>query len=93
MSTPLERLGEAIESFLKETEQLADGRFMTGWVMAASTAHLQTEDSGALPMVSGATYALGPETSTIQAAGLTKFLDVVLERTTWSMLTPDEDDD
>jgi hypothetical protein len=36
-STPLERLDSAIHEFLRETEQLDDGRFVTGWVIGTST--------------------------------------------------------
>lgn len=92
MATPLERLGDAINDFLRETESIGPNGFVTGWVLAASTARVQSDDSEMLPLVTGSQYALGPETSVTNAAGLTKFLEIVLERAQWQMLNePDED--
>jgi hypothetical protein len=92
--TPLEELGAAINKFFRDTEGIEPHAFLTGWVIAASTARVQADDDTALPMVTGAQYALGPETSLTNAAGLTRFLDVVLERATWNMLREaDETDD
>lgn len=91
--TPLERLGAAIEAFFAEGESMPDGAFITGWVVAASHARVQSDNPDALPMVDGAQYALGPETSAVQAAGLARFLDVVVERATWTMLNGSPDDD
>lgn len=90
--TPLEKLDSAIDEFLRETEQLQEGAFVTGWVLSASKARIQSDDDSALPIVTGATYALGPQTSTALAAGLVKFLDVVIEKATWRMLTEDDDE-
>jgi hypothetical protein len=90
--TPLEKLGNAIEDFLRSTGQLDDGRFMTGWVIGTSTARLQTDDHDALPLVSGQTYAFGPETSVTHMAGLAKFLEVAAERAMWSELGDADDD-
>jgi hypothetical protein len=89
-STPLERLDSAIHEFLRETEQLDDGRFVTGWVIGTSTARLQADDDDALPLVTGATYALGPQTSTVQLAGLAQFLAIVAEKATWQQLSDDD---
>ena len=89
--TPLERLGAAIETFLRETDGIEASGFITGWVLAASTARVQTDDDEALPLVTGSQYALGPETSITNAAGLTKFLDIVLERATWQSLNDPDD--
>lgn len=91
--SPLERLGTAIEEFLRTTDSLEDHAFVTGWVIAASTARVQVEDDRALPMVTGAQYAIGPETSITQAGGLADFLAVVTERAMWSMLRESEEDD
>jgi hypothetical protein len=90
--TPLERIDSAIEQFLRETDQLQDGAFVTGWVLSASKARIQSDDESSLPLVTGATYALGPQTSTALAAGLVKFLDVI-EKATWRMLSEDDEDE
>lgn len=82
--TPLERLADAVHEFF-EADQ--DGTFVTSWAVVVSTARIQTENADALPMVDGAQYALGPETSAVQAAGLATFLNVVIERATWQMLS------
>lgn len=79
MSTPLQRLDDAIHQFLTETGELVDGKWVTGWILSASTARV--EDGGEhLPLVSGAQYALGPQTSITDAAGLARFITQVVDR-------------
>lgn len=90
--TPLEKLDDAIQQFLQETDQLADGTFVTGWAIGVSTARLQADDEQSLPMVTGAAYSLGPQTSIVQLAGLAKYLEVVAEKATWEQLTNSDDD-
>ena len=85
--TPLERLGAAISAFMEETESFPPGAVMSGWVVVATHSRLQFDDPDALPLVSGVQYAIGPETSTVEAAGMARFLDVVVERATWQMLS------
>jgi hypothetical protein len=63
--TPLETLNLAIELFLREPDQLHPGAFITGWALGVSTSRVQAEDDTALPMVTGSTYSLGPQTSII----------------------------
>lgn len=91
--TPLQKLDEAIHEFMEATEQLGPGGFVTGWIIGVSKARVQAEDTDSLPLVTGATYVIGPQTSVVQASGLTRYLDIVLERATWSSLNADEDDD
>jgi hypothetical protein len=87
--TPLQRLDDAVHEFFRETGVTDDGKWITGWVIAASTA--RTDHSiDDIPLVTGAQYALGPQTSTTDAAGLARFLDVVIERATWNMLSDDD---
>lgn len=83
--TPLERLDDAIQAFLTETDD-GEGRFMTGWALGISTARIQSDDTDALPMVTGMYYTLGPQTSIVQLAGLAKFLDVVAENAMYGTL-------
>lgn len=90
-ATPLQKLDDAIHEFFESTGVTADGKWITGWVIAASTARTDITDD-ALPLVTGAQYAFGPQTSTTDAAGLSRFLDVVLERAVWSMLNDTDDD-
>jgi hypothetical protein len=92
-ATPLERLDEAIHAYLDETGQAH--KAINGWVVGISTSRVEASDTGdVLPLVSGAQYALGPQTSTTDAAGLAQFLSVVMERAHWHMLNAgDEDDD
>lgn len=78
-TTPLDKLADAIHEFFKTTD-MPEGSFITGWALVASTARIQPDDHDALPLVDGARYAIGPETSVVQAAGLARFLDVVCER-------------
>ncbi len=91
--TPLERLGAAISAFFEETGSFPPSAVMSGWVVVATHSRVQTEDPNALPLVSGAQYAIGPETSTVEAAGMARFLDVVVERATWGMLNGSSDED
>lgn len=84
--TPLEKLDDAIHEFFAAT-QTVEGKVITGWTLGCSTSRLNPdaaddEDTRA----TGATYALGPQTSVTDAAGIVRFLDVVIERATWSML-------
>jgi hypothetical protein len=83
----LQKLDEAINEFLSETDQLDDGTFVTGWAIGVATARLQADDDTALPMVTGATYTLGPQTSIIQLAGLAKYLEIIAEKATWQQLS------
>jgi hypothetical protein len=89
--TPLEKLADAVHEFFSAVG-MADGAFVTGWAVIASTARIQADDATALPLVGGARYALGPETSVVQAAGLARFLDVVCERATYQQLAKAEAD-
>jgi hypothetical protein len=89
--TPLERLDNAVEEFIRETGKT--GSFVTGWALGVSTARVQAEDDTMLPMVTGAVYTLGPQTSIIQFAGLAKYLDVVADKATWQQLSEADEDD
>lgn len=91
-STPLERLDTAIERFMIETDQLQDGGFVTGWALGISKSRVQADDPDALPMVSGTTYSIGPQTSVMQFTGLAKYLEVVAEKVIWEQLSDDPDD-
>lgn len=88
--TPLERLGEAIRVFLEETESIPPTAVMSGWVVVATHSRVQSEDPDALPLVSGTQYAIGPETSVTDAWGMARFLDLVIQRSTWQMLGDSE---
>lgn len=92
--TPLEKLDDAIHTFLTETST-ADGRFLTGWIIGMSTARISTDDEQSLPLVTGAQYSMGPQTSITDAAGIVRFLDIVMERAHWQMINAGEaaDDD
>ena len=91
--TPLQKLDNAIEEFFRETEQLDGGGFITGWALGVSKARIQAEDETALPLVSGLTYAFGPQTNVDQLAGLAKYLDIVAERAMYQSLGEGDDDD
>ena len=91
-TSPLQTLDDAIHTFFKDTGVLEDGAWITGWVIGASTARVDAEPGENLPLVTGAQYALGPQTSTTNAADIIRFLDVVLERATWDMLNGDDDE-
>lgn len=84
--TPLQKLDDAIHVFLEETGGLDQGKWVTGWVLGVSTARVEPGED-LVPLVTGAQYAIGPQTSTTDAAGIVRFLDIVLERATWSMLS------
>lgn len=90
--TPLEALDAAIEQFLRDTNQLDNGTFLTGWTIGVATSRIQAEDSDALPMVSGSSYSIGPQTSVGQFAGLAKYLEVVAEKAIWQQLSNDVED-
>lgn len=90
--TPLEVLDAAVEAFLHSTDQLDQGAFVTGWAIGISTARVQADDHTALPMVTGARYTLGPQTSVIQLAGLAKYLEIIAEKATWEQLSDDDND-
>ena len=90
--TPLQKLDNAIQEFFQETDQLSEGRFVTGWALGASTARIQSDTDDFLPLVTGATYSLGPQTSIVQFAGLAKYLDVVAEKATWEQLSGSDDE-
>lgn len=89
--TPLQKLDDAIHDFLKETGSLDNGKWVTGWTLGISTARVDPDGEN-VPLVTGAQYALGPQTSTTDAAGIVRFLDVVLERATWAMLNDGDGD-
>lgn len=82
--TPLEKLDDAIHEFLAETDD--GGKAITGWVVGMSTSRIQVEDDEYLPRVTGQSYALGPQTSMTDAAGIVQFTGVVLEREFWASL-------
>jgi hypothetical protein len=89
-ATPLERLDDAVHAFLEETGQ--GHKAVTGWVLGISTSRVEASDDGeTIPLVTGAQYALGPQTSTTDAGGLVQFLGVVLERAHWRMLNEDDE--
>lgn len=88
--TPLQELDDAIHRFLQRTGQ-AD-KAITGWVVGCSTSRLEPRDDDTLPLITGARYALGPQTSLTNATGIIEFLSVVMERETWRMVNNDEDD-
>ncbi len=85
--TPLQKLDDAVHEFLRETEQLDEGAFVTGWAFGVARARVQSDMPQALPLAHGMTYALGPQTSIVQAAGLAKYLDVVSEKAMWQDLS------
>lgn len=87
MSTPLERLDDAIHAFIAETG--GEGKAITGWVLGCSTSRIEVSEDDSLPLVTGATYSFGPQTSTTDAGGIVQFLSVVIERAHWGMLADD----
>jgi hypothetical protein len=91
--TPLEVLDAAVETFLRDTDQLNHGAFVTGWALGVATARVQAEDDEVLPMVTGARYTLGPQTSLVQFGGLAKYLEVVSEKAIWNHLSETDADD
>lgn len=74
MSEPLDKLEDAIREYFAADTETPDGTIITGWTIAASTTRLR-EDDGTI--VNGARYAIGNDTSYVQAAGLAAYLDVV----------------
>ncbi|ALJ22062.1 hypothetical protein [Microbacterium sp. No. 7] len=92
-ANPLQALDDAIHDYLRATSDVKDGTWITGWVLGISTSRIDSTDDTMRPRVTGAQYALGPQTSTTDATGLAAFLNVVMERATWAMLNNDEDDD
>jgi len=90
--TPLEKLDDAIHTFVAETGT-NDGRFLTGWIIGMSTARVSADDEQSVPLVTGAQYSIGPQTSTTDAAGIVRFLEVVMERAHWRMIDAGETDD
>ncbi len=85
--TPLQKLDDAIAEFLDTTEQIGEGGFITGWVLGVSKARIQADDADALPMISGTTYAFGPQTTVTNGAGLAKYLEIVFEKAAWQQLS------
>ncbi|TLF33244.1 hypothetical protein [Microbacterium sp. 5K110] len=91
-TTPLERLDDAIHTYLTETVEMPTTHpliALCAWPSRVETA--ETDD--VLPLVTGAQYALGPQTSTTDASGIVQFLSVVLERAHWHMLNDGDADD
>lgn len=88
--TPLQKLDDAVQEFLRETEQLEGGAFVTGWGFGVSMARIQADDSTSLPLVGKMTYAFGPQTSLEQLAGLAKYLDIVAENAMYDSLRDDD---
>lgn len=93
MVGPLQKLDDAIEEFFRGTEQLDGGGFITGWALGVSKARIQSEKPEALPLVSGLTYAFGPQTNVDQLAGLAKYLDIVAEKAMYESLGDGDDDE
>lgn len=87
--TPLEKLDDALHAYFEETGT-EDGRFLTGWIIGMSTARITADDEQSIPLVTGAQYSIGPQTSTTDAAGIVRFLEVVMERAHWQMLNAGE---
>jgi len=85
--TPLQKLDDAVHEFLRETEQLPEGGFVTGWALGVARARVQSEEADMLPLAHGMTYAFGPQTSVVQLGGLAKYLDVVAEKAMWQDLS------
>lgn len=85
MSTPLEKLDDAIHEYV---ESLSDkDKTITGWVLGIATSRLDPSyDGSALPTLTGAQYSIGPQTSVTHAGGLVQFLSVAIEKATWQML-------
>lgn len=92
MVGPLQKLDDAIEEFFRETGQLDDGGHITGWALGVSKAKVQPDES-MLPLISGMTYAFGPQTQIAQLAGLAKYLDLVAEKAYWQSLDAGAADD
>ncbi len=88
--TPLQKLDDAVHKFLRETEQLEDSAFITGWALSVDRARIQADASASLPLVHGMTYAFGPQTSVVQLAGLSSYLSVVAERAMYASLNDDD---
>lgn len=89
--TPLQKLDDAVHEFLRETEQLGDSAFVTGWAIAVDKARVQSNDDQSLPLVHGMTYVFGPQTSVVQLAGPSRYLDVVAERAMYASLNSNDD--
>lgn len=88
--TPLQKLDDAIHEFAKATG-LKEQAWISGWVITYSTVQIEpAEDS--LPMVSGANYAIGPQTTMTDAAGLAKFISLAIEKAAWDLLTHNEEE-
>lgn len=75
--TPLSELDDAIHRFVEATGRA--GVAVSGWALSFSTSRIEPDDQF-LPLVTGAGYALGPQTSTTDAAGLARFLSIVVEK-------------
>jgi len=93
MSTPLEKLDDAVHEYL-ESLDLQEGTFVRAWAVGIETGRIQTEMPEALPLADGMQYAFGPQTSIVQVSGLAKFLQTLAEnRMYYALNHSDETDD
>ncbi|WDH77921.1 hypothetical protein PTQ19_10345 [Microbacterium esteraromaticum] len=84
--TPLQRLDDAIHNFVEQTG--GEGKTVSGWVLGTATSRIDFSDDDLLPLRSGETYAIGPQTAVVTAAGLARFLSVTIEH---AMLDANDD--
>lgn len=90
--TPLDKLNNAVHEYWRALQQEDNEgpALVTGWVIGFSTVRFHAEDTDALPEITGMQYAIGPQTSVAESAGLTQFLRLVHERVVWQMLDTDD---
>ncbi len=73
--TPLEELDDAVHRFFERT-RTEDNQSVRGWVIGLAHQRLQTEHADYLPLVTGELYAIGPQTSVTEGAGIVRYLTV-----------------
>lgn len=88
MTTPLERLDEAVRAFVKETDP-DDPGIVTGWVLGFQCV-TYTDYPGCDPAMFGSSYALGPGTSGETGIGLA---DMTRSRVRRALLSYEDDDE
>lgn len=89
--TPLQKIDDAVNEYLAETSDHSP--IVTGWTLGIATARIQPDNDDMLPMVTGMTYTLGPQTSIIQMAGLGRYLSIVAENEMLSNTHENDDED
>ncbi|WKW85396.1 hypothetical protein SEA_MILANI_2 [Microbacterium phage Milani] len=80
--SPIEKLQDAVDEFFRSIDPDDELGMLTGVVVVVEYKSF-IDEPDAMPVADRNLYALGANTSTATAAGLTQYLRIVTERAMW----------